>query len=240
MQDLCTHQRACPFFCKGRSPRVSLHQGRRTSAQAKSSRNGRSQAVAVGARGREVSVQAAGYLIVLGLPPLRPFPSALPSSRLQWEVSKGRAGPSLYHYPSITCHPPTLCWQQNFPPCPFSLRSHHWFRPSWSLTPWLFASFMIFTSFYSPSVPQLTPRFAFLFCRFSLFQLCGIVRCHFFFHTSSGFCHFEPFVEAAADLWIAREAPHTHRCLCRPIPFIRTTLSNFQPEGGLMCVRNAV
>lgn len=59
--------------------------------------------------GRGVSVQAAGYLTVLGLLLLRPFPLALPSSQRQREVSRGRAGPSLCHYPSITCHPPTLC-----------------------------------------------------------------------------------------------------------------------------------
>lgn len=77
--------------------------------------------IAVGGRG--VSVQAAGYPIVSGLP-LHPFPSNLPSSQHQGEVSRGQAGPSLYHYPSITCHPPSAD-NRTFPPSLFTLHSHH-------------------------------------------------------------------------------------------------------------------
>lgn len=76
--------------------------------------------IAVGGRG--VSVQAAGYPIMSGLP-LHPFPSNLPSSQHQREVSRGQTGPSLYHYPSITCHPPSAD-NRTFPPS-LTLHSHH-------------------------------------------------------------------------------------------------------------------
>lgn len=56
--------------------------------------------------GRGVSRQAAGYPIMLGVL-LHPFPSTLPSSQIQPEASRGQAGSSLWHYPSITCHPPS-------------------------------------------------------------------------------------------------------------------------------------
>lgn len=60
---------------------MSLHEVRRTSAQAEVLQPVKQPESGITVRGRGVSVQAAGYLIVLLL--LHPFPSALPSSQQQ-------------------------------------------------------------------------------------------------------------------------------------------------------------
>lgn len=157
------------FPCKGRPTRVPLHEVCCTSARAENLQPAKQPKSGIAVRGRGVSMQAAGCLIVLPL--LRPFPSALPSSQLPWEVSRGRAGPSLYHYPSITCHTPTLCWQQNFPSCPPSaLTLTADFSPSWSLTPCLFFLLYDFHIFLLsicspvslPDWPFYLPLFTFL------------------------------------------------------------------------------
>lgn len=173
--ELCTHQRACPFSLQGQVNTCVLAWGALHLCTGVVLQPVKQPESGIAVRGRGVSVQAAGYLIVLPL--LCPFPSALPSSQLQWEVSRGRAGPSLYHYPSITCHPPTLCWQQNFPPSPFSPRSHRRLQPFVISHPLSFSSFMIFPSFYSPSVPPVSlPDWPFYL---SLFTFLG-VSCIFF------------------------------------------------------------
>lgn len=200
-----------------------------------SQQNSRSRAIGFTVRGRGVSVQAAGYLIVLVLPLLRPFPSALPSSsQRQWEVSRGWAGPSLYHYSSITCHPPTRCWQQNFPPCPFSLRSHHRLRPFMisnllSCLPPLWFSHLFTLHLF----PHLTPWFVFLFFLFSLSFSCVELRTAIFFQSNVGFCHFETFCwDFGWSLDHSRGAAHP------PLPLqtdsFHTNYSvDFWPEGGL-------
>lgn len=214
--ELCTHQHARPCSLQGQVNTCVLAWGALLlcTGEVLQPESG------IAVRGRGVSVQAAGYLIVLPL--LRPFPSALPSSQLQWEVSRGRAGPSLYHYPSITCHPPTLCWQQNFPPSPFSPRSHRRLRPFVISHPLSFSSFMIFTSFYSPSVPSVSlPDWPFYLSLFTFL----VVSC-IFFHISlgnSGFCHSETFCWGCSWLLERQRTPTaafadqflSHEELCR-------------------------
>lgn len=156
--------------------------------------------------------------------------------------SEGSAGveeapPSIIILPSPATLPPSAD-NRTSPRVPSAFALTTDFGPSWSLTPCLFSSFMIFTSFYSQSVPP--PWFAFIILSPFTFSVVLHRTLLFLSLELGGSVTLRPFVEAAADLCIAGEAPHTHRCLCRPIPFIRTTLSNFEPKGGLMCVRKAV
>lgn len=136
--------------------------------------------------GRGVSVQAAGYPIMSGLP-LHPFPSNLPSSQHQREVSRGQAGPSLYHYPSITCHPPSAD-NRTFPPSLFTLRSHHWLRLFMISHP---SSFFLLLWFSHLLTLHLFPHSLFfiglLFVSFCAFDSKAVVAVRFssFSHTGS-------------------------------------------------------
>lgn len=121
--------------------------------------------------GRGVSWQAAGYPITSG-PLLRLLPSTLPSSRIQEEVSRGQAGSSLCHYPSITCRP--LCADNrtfSSLSSPFTLGTL--FSSLWALT--LFLFLLVWLCLYDfhiflPSIcsPVLAP---FLAIYLSLFAL---------------------------------------------------------------------
>lgn len=225
------------FLCKGRSTRVSLHEVRCTSARAKSCSlwNSRSQASASEEEGLACRRQDISSCCRCCAHFLQLFPAVSCSER---SAGVEQAPPSIIILPSPATHPPSAD-NRTSPPSPFSPRSHCRLQPFVISHPLSFSSFMIFTSFYSPSVPPVSlPDWPFYLSLFTFL----VVSCIFFTEAQEtlGSVTRRPIVEAAADLWIARETAHTHRCLCRPIPFTQRTLSNFEPEGGLMCVRNAV
>lgn len=240
MLELCTYQCACPFFCKGRSPHepcirgsAPLHRqspaARETAALRQSPSEQEEERLAC--RRQDISpcwaCRCCAHFLYL-------FPAVSGSVR---SAGVELAPPSIIILPSPATRPPSAD-NRTSPRVPSAFALQHRLRPSVISNPlsfFLLYDFHIFLlSICSPTLSL--PNLPFYFGAFHFFS-CVAPRTAIFFTQARASVTLRPFVEAAADLWITREAPHTHRCLCRPIPFIQTALSNFEPGGGLMCVR---